>query len=70
MRDVPSAVVGEGQIEVFVYVRFVTKCFGSNISIELCVVGSGFSVVSNLCIGGFCREGPPHRPHMCSMWGS
>ena len=30
MQDVPSDVVGEGRVQVRVYVRFVTTCFGSN----------------------------------------
>ena len=36
-----------------VYVRFVTKCFGSNISMGLFVGGCGFRVVSTFCLGGF-----------------
>ncbi len=69
MREVPGAVVGEGQVHLFVYVWFVTKCFGSNMSMGLCVVGSGFTFVYIFFIGGGCMGAPSHRAHMCNMCG-
>jgi len=36
----------------------------------LCFAGSGFPVLSKLCIGGFCSRAPPNRAHMFHMCGS
>ncbi len=65
----PSAVVREGRIQVRVYVRFVTKCFGSNISTGIFIGGCGFPVTSKFCIGGFCNGAPPNRTLMFYMCG-
>ena len=61
MRDMPGTVVGEVRIHVRVYVRFVTKRFGYNMSMRLFVGGCGLPVVSKFCIGDFCNGAPPNR---------
>ena len=50
-----------------IYVRFVTKCFGFNISMGLFVGGCGFPDVSTFFVGEFCNGAPPNRALMFNM---
>ena len=62
--------VGERRIQVHVHVRFVTKCFGFNVSMGLYFAKSGFPVVSKNCNGRFCNGTTPNRAHLFNMCGS
>ena len=54
-------------MQLRVYVGFVTKCFGTNISMGMCVVGCGFPGVYIFFVGGFCSGALSNRVRMFNM---
>jgi hypothetical protein len=54
---------------VLFYGRFVTKCFGSNISLGLFFGGCGLPVMSTFVVCGFCSGASPNGTLMFNVCG-